>query len=164
MRRLALLVFAGTLLLAVLGAPSAASADVALSARIGQPIYRLEHGTALKVPVSYACPDAYNSPNGYAIVSFFVTEQLAGGRQAQGYDVGGPSAYLNCDGQSHVTSIRVTAESTAFRPEHVAKVQGDVLACDAAEEHCVDLTMSRRVRIVNMAPGRQAPSDPVAAA
>jgi hypothetical protein len=112
----------------------------------------LAHGSAVDVPVTYHCPPRFGGTRGYAIVSIEVKQHLARGL-VDGFDVGGDPDNLVCDGAVHMTRIVVTpfpagsGPVLAFQADRSATVKASVLACDAAEEHCVQPQFTHDLRL-----------------
>ena len=112
----------------------------------------LAHGGAADARITYVCPPRYGGSRGYAIVNIEITQSLARG-DVDGLDTGGDPDVLRCDGTAHTTRIVVlplpagTGPARSFQAGRPATVTASVLACDAAEEHCIQPTFSQNTQL-----------------
>jgi hypothetical protein len=85
-------------------------------------------------------------------VNIEITQSLARGN-VDGLDTGGDPDVLLCDGSAHTTRIVVlpvpagSEPVRSFQAGQPATVTASVLACDAAEEHCIQPTFSQNTRL-----------------
>lgn len=97
----------------------------------------LARGAALAVPVSYVCPSKYAGPTGYAVWFAEVQQTRSDGTVVDGYDAGGSSSYLTCDGARHQHEIVILPfGQEAYDAPGTATVATGILACNAAETNC----------------------------
>ena len=105
---------------------------------------------SLVVPYAYRCQPRYASPTGYAIVTLQVTQRVAHAPATVGSSVGGDAAYFVCDARWHHGRQTVVPDAGRFRTGQ-AFLRADILACDAAELHCVMPTQRRSIAAVRAA-------------
>jgi hypothetical protein len=122
---------------AVTPAAAATAPSPTLHFSVSSRVAVLARGAALAVPVSYVCPAKYAGPTGYAIWFSEVQQTRADGTVVDGFDAGGTSADLTCDGALHQHEIVILPfGQDAYDAPSTATVTTGILACNAAETNC----------------------------